>query len=160
MSQLEIDLFWPIKKSKLAPFQRTVGMFRNLRGKQLSCYMLVDLETKLSSPNFSQKMDKQNCFSILIIWKYLKPEFGFWVSSTYLRVMRIEKQIRSFVLRSTDLYCTTLLSWSYQNLKGVPPPFPHFRRLCSLWWDFSLKNAGGHFATLKNWLVIMNSDHC
>ena len=44
--------------------------------------MLVDLETKLSSRNFSQKANEQICFSILMTGKYLKLE--------------IEKQIRPF----------------------------------------------------------------
>ena len=41
----------------------------------------VDLETKLSSRNVSQKMNGQICFSNLTTWKYLKLEFRFQVSS-------------------------------------------------------------------------------
>ena len=39
----------------------------------------VDLETKLSSPNLSKKMNGRICFSILTTRKYLKLEFGFQV---------------------------------------------------------------------------------
>ena len=40
-----------------------------------------DLKTKLSSHNFSQKLIKQICFSILTTQKYLKPEMEIQVSS-------------------------------------------------------------------------------
>ena len=41
--------------------------------------MSVDLETKLSSRNFSQKTNGRICFSILMTGKYLKLEFWFQV---------------------------------------------------------------------------------
>ena len=43
--------------------------------------ILKILETKLSSRNFSQKMNERICFSILAIRKYLKLEFQFQASS-------------------------------------------------------------------------------
>ena len=42
----------------------------------------------LSSRNFSQKTNERICFSVLTTRNYLKLEF---------RVVRIEKQIRSFI---------------------------------------------------------------
>ena len=43
----------------------------------------VDLETKLSSHNFSQKTNGQICFSMLMTRKYLKLEIQIQVSSIY-----------------------------------------------------------------------------
>ena len=46
----------------------------------------VDLETKLSSRNFSQKTNERICFSILTTRKYLKLEFRFQVGSCSMAV--------------------------------------------------------------------------
>ena len=68
--------------------------------------MSVHLESKLLSCNFSQKTNKQICFSILTTQKYLKLEIQFQVSSIkqILPFVFWEKlQLNNFVLRSTDL---------------------------------------------------------
>ena len=65
--------------------------------------MSVDLETKLTSQNFSQKTNEPICFSILMTWKYLKLKFWFQVSSIYIWAIKIER-LDNFVSRSPDLY--------------------------------------------------------
>ena len=88
--------------------------------------MSVDLETKLSSCNFSQKTDERICFSILMTWKYLKLEVRFHASSTSELSGQKNKFVRLFfgrryrstilVLRSTDLKTPdSRVSWKLQK---------------------------------------------
>ena len=91
------DVFHPS-----AGLLKVMKIMKLKKKKKITFFYSVDLETKLWSHNFSQKINKWICFSILTTWIYLKLEFGFQV----FRSHQDRKQICSFL---GEFYGSTIL---------------------------------------------------
>jgi hypothetical protein len=87
--------------------------------------------------DFSQKTNGRICFSILMTRKYLKLEIKIQVSSTYFRIIRIEKQFFFFFFWEVmahqfyfEIYWPlVILEYIYGNFKDILNPL-FFMHMC------------------------------
>ena len=109
----------------------------------------VDLETKLSRWNFSQKMNERICFSILMTRKYLKLNFDF---KFQVFPSRQDRKTNLFVCFwekfTTRQFCFVKIKFRWKDLlnkiikwrksgSGIPPFFLHsqFKMVFVILWN-------------------------